>query len=74
MNFHIVHSDPAQVNYHPALTPPNICLGVRDFIYSNLERIDRPNKQKLHNFNITALTIHNSHRTLPAPEPHPASA
>ena len=39
----------------------------------NSRRIDRASKQKLHNFDTPPLSLHNSHRTLPAPEPHPPS-
>ena len=50
---------------------PNPSLGDRDYIYPIFDKIDRPNKQKLHNFHKTALADYNSPRTLPAPEPHP---
>ena len=49
----------------------NNCLGVRDYVYSITERIDLPKKQNLHNFDTPALAVHNSLRTLPAPEPYP---
>ena len=42
----------------------NNCLGVRDYVYSITERIDRPKKQKLANFYAPAFAVHN---TLTAP-------
>ena len=51
--------------------PRNNCLGVRDYVYSITEKIDRTKKQNLHNFDTPALAPHNTHHTLQAPEPHP---
>ena len=34
LHLHILHTDPALVNFHFALTPAQTCLGVRDSVYS----------------------------------------
>ena len=43
MHLYIIHPQ-------PALPPPNHCLELRNYFCSIKERIDRPNKQNLHNF------------------------
>ena len=70
MHLAIIHPDPTLAKYHFSQTPTNHCLGVRDYICSIFDWIDRPNKQELHIFDTPALAVHNSHRTLPAPEPY----
>ena len=70
MHLAIIHPDPTLAKYHFSQTPTNHCLGVRDYICSIFDWIDRPNKQELHIFDTPALAVHNSHRTLAAPEPY----